>query len=81
MTEPWSRRYSLWRIKSPWLRLPVAWMYVAASLLTYAVFCIAMVAVGSVKGARDGFDEWRDVIRWPGMWSEFWTAMTSWSGK
>lgn len=78
MSESWSKRWNIWRIKSPWIRLPLAWLYVVAALATFGVFLVAMIIAGAFKGALGGFDEWREICRWPGMWSEFRRAMTKW---
>lgn len=78
MREPWSKRYSIWRIKSPLLRLPVAWVYCLAAIAVYAVFLVLMVAVGVFYGAKDGFDEWRHEINFPDTGRFMWRAATSW---
>lgn len=70
-------KWNLWRIKSPWIRLPVAWLYTAASVpvvvfvvLTLSIFAAAKAAVECAIGIHR---------EWP--WRDTWLACTTWKAE
>lgn len=66
--------WNIWRIKSPWLRLPTAWVLV----LIYAIAVIVIVAIAIPIGAWVGAREYvTDAIRGVNL-PQAWNAMTKW---
>lgn len=65
--------WNIWRIKSPWLRVPVAVTLAVGALAVYAVLLIFVVMVGAISGAgsgvRDGAAMWYKEMDFRMLWT------------
>ena len=75
MAKAWSQKGNLWRIKSPWLRLPVAWIYVTLAAAVFGLLFVAAIVVGACAGAKEGFDDYKSELR--GLGKDMWRAATT----
>jgi len=68
------RRWNIYRIKSPWLRWPVAVMFSIASIVVYVALLIACAIIGAVQGAKDGVLDWWRFVDFRMLWA----SVTTW---
>jgi hypothetical protein len=63
-------KWNLWSIKSPWLRIPMAWLFAVIIVLVAAPIAALGAVLGGIEGARDTTRQVAD-------WRDIWHVMTS----
>lgn len=64
-------------VRSPWLRLPLAWGIVILSVMVIALALLGVIIIGAVRGAIEEVKfQQRDVD--PADLREIWRVLTTW---
>lgn len=77
MTKP-NKKWNVWRIKSPWVRLPIVWLLMVFYTPAIVSMGIAIAIVGAVKGAYDESTYAVQSYNKHIPWREMWRACTIW---
>ena len=65
---PKRKQWNIWRIKSPWVRVPVGVVFAIATIAIYALLSIFAVVYGACQGAWDGLLTWFEEMDFKMLW-------------